>query len=261
MNTEIFNYNGTDITFQLGNGDVMVNATEMAKPFGKRPSKYLELPSTKELIDKLQAIRKSDRLISTVNGKGTWMHEDVALDFARWLSVDFRIWCNDRIKEVFTHGFTATNQKLEELANNPELLIQLATNLKNERAEKESLQLEIATKHKPRSEFVDQVFNSDSLISMSQASKSLGLGFGRNTLFKKLRERGVLFKNSNEPRQEYINRGYFKVKEKAFTTDEGKTKIKLQTYVTQKGLGYIAKIFQVIQLPVNKENKTQFISA
>jgi hypothetical protein len=28
------------------------------------------------------------------------MHEDVALEFARWLSPAFAIWCNDRIKEI-----------------------------------------------------------------------------------------------------------------------------------------------------------------
>ena len=33
MGSQVFNYNGNNITFQIGNGDVMVNATEMAKPF------------------------------------------------------------------------------------------------------------------------------------------------------------------------------------------------------------------------------------
>lgn len=30
--------------------------------------------------------------------------EDLALDFAQWLSVDFRLWCLDRIKELLTTG-------------------------------------------------------------------------------------------------------------------------------------------------------------
>lgn len=85
----------------------MVNATQMAKPFGKRPAKWLELPSTKEFLKTLSTIRKSDsEFVVTINGgttekgKGTWMHEDVALEFARWLSPTFAIWCNDRIKEI-----------------------------------------------------------------------------------------------------------------------------------------------------------------
>jgi hypothetical protein len=32
--------------------------------------------------------------------QGTWMHEDVALIFAQWLSPEFYLWCNDRVKEL-----------------------------------------------------------------------------------------------------------------------------------------------------------------
>jgi anti-repressor protein len=116
----------------------------------------------------------------------------------------------------------------------------------------ERLQLEIDTKHKPRSEFVDLLFNSDDLFTMSQAAKLLGLDYGRNTLFKKLRERGLLFKNSNEPRQEYVKSGIFEIKEKHFND-----KVNLQTYVTHKGLAYIAKMFNVI---ITHPNKVKVLS-
>lgn len=43
-----------------------------------------------------------------VKQQGTWMHEDVAIEFARWLSPKFAIWCNDHIKELLTTGMTAT---------------------------------------------------------------------------------------------------------------------------------------------------------
>lgn len=36
------------------------------------------------------------------------MHEDVALEFARWLSPAFAIWCNDRIKELLMNGTVST---------------------------------------------------------------------------------------------------------------------------------------------------------
>lgn len=102
----VFNYNGGNVTFKTEDGVVYVNATEMSKQFGKRPSKWLELPSAKEFLSALQTIRKSDSLIKTIEGKngGTWMHEDVAIEFARWLSPAFSIWCNDKIKELLTTG-------------------------------------------------------------------------------------------------------------------------------------------------------------
>lgn len=43
MENQIFIFNGNNITFQFGNGEVMINATEMARPFGKLPAQYLRL--------------------------------------------------------------------------------------------------------------------------------------------------------------------------------------------------------------------------
>lgn len=71
MENKVFNYNGTDITFASDENGLMVNATEMAKPFGKRPAKWLELPSTKEFISTLTAIRKSDTALIQSQSGGT----------------------------------------------------------------------------------------------------------------------------------------------------------------------------------------------
>lgn len=49
---QIFQYNGSPITFQKGDS-VMVNATEMAKPFRKRCNDFLSTKQTKELISSL----------------------------------------------------------------------------------------------------------------------------------------------------------------------------------------------------------------
>ena len=142
---KVFSYNGSNISFNKGD-EVMVNATEMAKPFGKSPKDFLKTEQTKRFIEALSEVKKilSSDLVRVVYGDngGTWMHEDVALEFARWLSPAFSIWCNDRIKELLTVGMTATPQTLEDMVNNPDLIISLATQLKKEREEKENLRLE-----------------------------------------------------------------------------------------------------------------------
>ena len=123
----------------------MINATEMAKPFGKRPVKWLELPSTKEFLSTMSEVRKSDiEFIKTVkggsNGGGcTWMHEDVALEFARWLSPAFAIWCNDRIKELLTTGSTATNNE----PNNTAALREASEKIKSLTAQLEECRAEL----------------------------------------------------------------------------------------------------------------------
>lgn len=133
---QIFDYEGSQITFRNGE-NVMVNATEMAKPFGKYAKDWLRNTQAQEFIKGLSDMRNllSSDLVQVIHGNngGTWMHEDVAMEFARWLSPKFAIWCNDRIKELARHGFTATPQKLKELVANPDLLIEMANALKAER--------------------------------------------------------------------------------------------------------------------------------
>lgn len=108
--SKTFSFEGNNVSFRKGNC-VMVSATEMAKPFGKQAKDWLKTQSTRDFITALSGRRNilpSD-LVVVINGDGggTWMHEDVALEFARWLSPMFAIWCNDRIKELLTTGMTA----------------------------------------------------------------------------------------------------------------------------------------------------------
>lgn len=86
-----YEWNGNNISFNLSGNGTMINATEMAKAFGKRPAKWLELPSTKEFIKVICDVRKLDitQLIKSYKGnslkftQGTWFHEDIAIEFAR----------------------------------------------------------------------------------------------------------------------------------------------------------------------------------
>lgn len=121
----------------------------------------------------------------------------------------------------------------------------LESEMENEklRAENEAHQKAIA-KLQPRSEFVDVVLSKDSLLTGSQVCKVLKLPFGNVTLYKKLREEGIFYRNKNEPKQRYVDADYVRLKEVMV-----KDSIILQPLFTQKGLGYVARIFNVIQIP------------
>ncbi|EFA42904.1 KilA-N domain protein [Hallella bergensis DSM 17361] len=256
MNTPIvYDYKGSKISFANGK-NVMVNATEMAKSFDKRPAKWLELPSTKEFLSTLTDVRKSDfALIQTekggINGGGgTWMHEDVALEFARWLSPAFAIWCNDRIKELLKYGMTATQPTLDEMLDNPGLVIRMATQLKQERAEKARLEAESKQKDnqikklQPKAAFAEKAFDMKDKVDVGMAAKILNLGFGRNTLFKNLRETGVFFASKNEPKQRFVDAKYFEMTEHPIYDNNGELiKVVAKVLVTQKGLAYINHLF------------------
>lgn len=124
------------ITFLSGEtGPTMVNATQMAKIFGKQPRDWLVNKQAKEYINAYSTI-KGIPLIDLVivkrgaatNGGGTWLHSDLAIEFARWLSPEFSIWCNDIIKALMQridlgNGVILRMQQLARLeAEHPELL-------------------------------------------------------------------------------------------------------------------------------------------
>lgn len=101
----------------------------------------------------------------------------------------------------------------------------------------------------PKAELMDRVMDTDQKIDIGQAAKILQLPFGRNTLFQKLREKGIFFNNRNEPKQDYINRGYFELKEKWIDRDNHDGFMVVKVLVTQKGLDYLGRVFNVIKEP------------
>ena len=124
-----------------------------------------------------------------------------------------------------------------------EAVLQLAQNwhsevLKTKKLEAENLQL------KPKAALMDRVLDAEQEIDIGQAAKILQLGYGRNTFFKKLKEKGILFKNRNEPKQIYIEKGYFELKEKFIERSENSFVV-LKVLVTQRGLAFLAKLFNI----------------
>lgn len=258
---KVFNYNGSNITFSSENG-VMVNATEMARAFDKRPIDYLRLPTTIELINAI--VRKShiseSQLIitkqgSSINGGGTWLHEDIALDFAQWLSVDFRLWCNDRIKELLKYGMTATQPTLEQMVDNPDLVIELAVKLKTERAEKAKLEQEremLNNKLEQQAQkvaFANAIEASKSSCLIGELAKILtqnGYTIGQNRLFEWMRNNGYLGTKGeyyNIPNQTYIEQGLFDLKKGVRSGNDGVMHTTITTKVTGKGCRYFINKF------------------
>lgn len=244
MNTSVvYDYKGSQISFMSGE-NVMVNATQMAKPFSKQPIDWLKTNQSKEYIEtfsKLKIISLADlvQVIKGGNNSGTWMHEDVALEFARWLSPAFAIWCNDRIKELLKTGVTTVSNDDEAIAYAMQVLNR---RLEQAKAEKKQLEQQNA-KLQPKAAFADAAFATDDKVDIGMSAKILKLGFGRNTLFDKLRKAGVFFANRNEPKQRFIDAGYFEMKEKFIERNNHPGFVVTKVLVTQKGLAYLNHLF------------------
>ncbi|WP_243546223.1 phage antirepressor KilAC domain-containing protein [Pseudodesulfovibrio tunisiensis] len=83
---------------------------------------------------------------------------------------------------------------------------------------------------------------SDTTLPIGSVAKALHKDFeiGRNKLFKFFRDRGVLMAN-NEPKQIYIDRGYFRVVKRLYEV-HGEMRVGTQTLVYQRGVTFIVKM-------------------
>lgn len=269
MSNKVFSYENNPITFQLGEA-TMVNATEMAKPFGKVPKDWLRTTPSKEFIEQLASVRHicPSQLVvvnkgnSTTFKQGTWLHEDVALEFARWLSPAFAIWCNDRIKELMRHGMTATPQTLDAILNDPDTMIRTLQALKSEREKVAQANRRIATltdqrdcfhsenqrlqrlhtgyiktieRQAPLVEYANNVLNSESTYTTTQIAKELGMS--AQLLNRLLHAYGVQFKQSGQWQlyKQYEDKGYTKTRTHTYTKKDGRVQSLLTTVWTEAG--------------------------
>lgn len=93
----------------------------------------------------------------------------------------------------------------------------------------------------PKADFYDAVVESPDAIDMAAVAKTLDMGIGRNSIFRILREAGVL-QRDNLPYQKYVDCGYFRCIESKFSTPDGTQHIHIKTVVHQKGLDFIRKV-------------------
>ncbi len=142
-NVQIFKYNENPIAFQMGE-QKMINATQMSKAFGKQTKDFLRTEQTGELLSILSKRLNrplADLVVVRKGGtsSGTWLHEDIAIVFAQWLSPEFYLWCNDRIKELFRFGLTATEDMLVKAATDPEFVVAMMDQVKQSRQQNREL--------------------------------------------------------------------------------------------------------------------------
>lgn len=97
---------------------------------------------------------------------------------------------------------------------------------------------------KPKAEQHDVFLSANNAQSVSQVAKTYG--WGRNRLFKFLRQKKILMSGGSDhnlPYQQYIDRGYFKIKESQVTMG-GEFKNVTTTQITAKGVEYIGKLLK-----------------
>jgi prophage antirepressor-like protein len=168
----------------------------------------------------------------------------------------FQDWVFDEIlPSIRKHGGYLTPAKTEELLMNPDLIIQMATSLKEERAktaalqqnlqmlegERELLQIEVK-QLAPKAEYTDEVLQSTSTYTMTQLAKEMGLS--AQTLEKKLHGAGVIFRQSGQwlLYAKYQDKGYAKTRTHRYTHSNGTIGTNAITVWTERGRAFIHQL-------------------
>lgn len=101
----VIKHNWNDVLISQRKDDSYVCLTDMAKACDRRVNDYVRLDSTQEYLKAISVdagIPVSDLLLSVKSStdQRTWAHPEIAIDFAQWVSVPFRIWANRTLKSV-----------------------------------------------------------------------------------------------------------------------------------------------------------------
>lgn len=145
MEIQKYRYEGSDFSCDVTfNDDLFIYATEIYQAAGKSDSTFSSfknrtlVPRAQKLID-MGAIPKPQNTVSADNqeltvedliiskkggndksAQGTWIHPKLRMVFSRWMSEEFDIWCDMKIEELFTKGYTgltaAITEELDEYA-------------------------------------------------------------------------------------------------------------------------------------------------
>lgn len=218
--------------------------------------KVLELSSPHKVADRLEADEKGRNLIPTLGGmqEMTTVNESglyaVILRSDKPQAKPFRRWVTSEVlPSIRKHGAYMTDQTLEQALTSPDFLIQLATQLKEEKEQRKQLEAKVE-QDKPKVLFADSVSASKSSILVGELAKILkqnGVDTGQFRLFAWLHENGYLIKREgsdyNMPTQKSAEMGLFEVKRTIITHSDGHITTNKTPKVTGKGQVYFINKF------------------
>lgn len=158
-----------------------------------------------------------------------------AKKFKRWVT-------SEVLPAIRKHGVYAVDQ----LLNDPDMLIAALTKLKVEREKNSALMAKVAVQNqqivemKPKASYYDVVLNCKDLVAISVIAKDYG--WSANRMNQYLHDKGIQFKQGNKIwllYQKYAEMGYTSTKTHSYPGSDGTMHTKVHTYWTQAGRLFI----------------------
>ncbi|EMF0576577.1 phage antirepressor KilAC domain-containing protein [Enterococcus faecium] len=159
-----------------------------------------------------------------------------AKKFKRWVT-------SEVLPAIRKHGGYLTPEKVEEALLNPDTIIQLATQLKEERTGRLIAEQKIA-EYEPKISYLDSILSSTDSVTISQIAADYGMS--PQQMNKLLHKLGVQKKVGNQWLlcKKHMNQGYTKSHTTEIPKADGGTKIVMNTKWTQKGRLFIYELLK-----------------
>ena len=168
--------------------------------------------------------------------------------FADWVT-------SEVLPAIRKHGAYMSEEVIEKTLSDPDYLIRLATNLKEQKAKRMLAEAE-NERNKPKVLFADTVSASARSCLMGELAKMISQEavrqgridgkIGQNKLFAWMRNNGYLCKSGerkNQPLQQYVEQGLFEMKKGSYVDSKGANVVTTTTKVTGKGQIYFINKF------------------
>lgn len=230
-------------------GKALFPATECAKMLGYRDPdsatrRHCRYPA-KQRVPHPQSKTKTVEMVFIPEGDLYRLITHSKLQKAQ----EFESWVFDEVlPTIRTHGGYLTPAMAEQVLTDPDTIIRLATELKQERALRVGLEHQ-ARINAPLVAFANNVTESENDISVGDMAKLIcqsGARIGRNRLYIALRRDGYCMKNTpagrNIPTQYAIEHGWMRLCEYVQHVD-GKVLVKRSARVTGKGQLYFMELY------------------
>lgn len=239
-----FSFESQDLRVITLNGDPWFVAKDICNSLGV-DTRNLRRDLDEEEIQTLN-LRGSGRDSLIINESGLYSlilrsRKPEAKRFKKWVT-------SEVLPSIRKHGGYMTPEKVEEVLSDPDTIIKLATNLKEERAKRIEAEQRIE-QDRPKVVFAESIETAETTILIGELAKliqqSTQYKIGQNRLFDYLRQNGYLHKGGssrNMPTQRSMDLGLFEIKETAISRSNG-THIAKTTKVTGKGQLYFVKKF------------------
>lgn len=161
--------------------------------------------------------------------------------FADWVT-------SEVLPTIRKHGAYMSSEVIEKTLSDPDYLIRLATNLKEEKAKRALAEAQIE-KDKPKVLFADSCEVAENSILIGEFAKRLkqnGFDIGQNKLFEWLRQHDYLCKSGerkNLPTQYAMELGLFEIKTRVLSNPNGSVRTTSTTKITGRGQIYFTNKF------------------